>query len=186
MTDDEQSKINNLLPQPKNSSAEEREIVRPDIKLKAYARTIGYGNGAFEIRVPLPIRLLIKEILTHLGTQDAMPEGRLIPYGLVQSIGSKVYKKMIRMQNVFLTNFRTIPVFGILPSALQHIIKLDNDDGTTSHMSLRQYITKQSSINCIETTNHTADPRKIFIKSDACMHAPSSMTSSLSYIQLPT
>ena len=100
MTDNEQSKINDLLPQPKNSTAEEGEIARPDIKLEAYARTIGYGNGegrikteAFEIRVPLPIRLLIKEILNRLGTQDAMPEGRFIPYGLEKSVGSEVYKK---------------------------------------------------------------------------------------------
>ena len=174
MTDDEQSKINELIPQPTNPTVEEGEIVRPDIKLEAYARTIGYGNGegrikteAFEIRVPLPIRLIIKEILTRLGTQDAMPEGRFIPYGLVQSVGSDVYKKMIRMQNVFLTNFRTIPVFGILPRALEHIIKIDNNDGTSNHMSLRQYITQQPSINGIETTNRAADLGKLFIKSDA-------------------
>ena len=174
MTDDEQSKINELLPPPKNSNAEEGEIVKPDIKLEAYARTIGYGNDegrikteAFEIRVPLAIRLPIKEILTRLGNQDAMPEGRFIPYGLVQSVGSEVYKKMIRMQNVFLTNFRTIPVFGILPSALEHIIKLDNNDGTSSNMTLRQYITQQPSINGIETTNRASDLGKIFIKSDA-------------------
>ena len=78
----------------------EREIIKLDIKLEVYARTIGYRNDegrikteAFEIRVPLAIRLLIKEILTRLGDQDAIPEGRFIPYGLVQSVGSKVYKK---------------------------------------------------------------------------------------------
>ena len=74
---------------------------------------------------------------------------------------------MIRMQNVFLTNFHTIPVFGILPSALQHIIKLDKNEGTSSHMSLRQYITQQPSINGIETTNRASDLGKRFIKSDA-------------------
>ena len=91
---------------------------------------------------------------------------------------------MIRMQNVFLTNFHTIPVFGILPSALQHIIKLDKNEGTSSHMSLRQYITQQPSINGIETINRASDLVKSLSSptpSTSSMHAPLSMTSSLSY-----
>ena len=50
MTGDEQSRINDLIPQPANSTAEEGEIVQPDIELEAYARTIGYGNGEGPIK----------------------------------------------------------------------------------------------------------------------------------------
>jgi hypothetical protein len=73
MTDAEQVKVNELLPTPKNATAEEGEIFKPDIKLEAVARTIGFGNGddrikteAFEIRVPSPIRIIVKEIMTRL------------------------------------------------------------------------------------------------------------------------
>jgi hypothetical protein len=86
---------------------EEGEVLKLDIKIEAIARTIGFGNGngnnrtkteAFEIRVPLEIRLIIKEIMTHLGTQNSLPEGRFILYGLVQSVGPSIYKKMLQMQ----------------------------------------------------------------------------------------
>ena len=174
MTDAEKIKINALLPAPKNTTVEEGEVIKPDIKLEAVARTIGFGNGesrikteAFEIRVPLAIRLLIKEILTRLGTHNALPEGRFIPYGLVQSVGSEVYKKMLRMQNIFLTNFRTIPVFGILPQALHHVINVDGPDGTQRQMTVQHFLTSQPSIHGIETTNRANDLGKIFVKSDA-------------------
>ena len=175
MNDTEKTKINELLPKPKNSTVEDGEIIKPDIKLETISRNIGFGNGetrikteAFEIRVPLEIRLIIKEIMTRLGTQNALPEGRFIPYGLVQSVGSEVYKQMIRMQNVFLTNFRTIPVFGILPSALQHIIKINEpSDDTPRNMTLLQFLTSQPSIHGLEITNRSEDLGKFFIKSDA-------------------
>jgi hypothetical protein len=90
MTEVEQVKINALLPTPKKSTAKEGETIKPDIKLKAVARAIGSGNGdnrvkteAFKIRVPLPVRLIIKEIMTRLGTHNLLPEGQFIPYGLV-------------------------------------------------------------------------------------------------------
>ena len=90
---------------------------------------------------------------------------------------------MIGMQNMFLTIFRTIPVFGIE----QHIIKLDDNNGTTSHISLHQCITQQPSINGIETTNRASDLVKSLSSptpSTSSMHAPLSMTSSLSYMPL--
>lgn len=175
MTEAEQVKINNLLPNPKDdNAAEEGEVVKPDIKLEAVARTIGFGNGddrikteAFEIRVPSPIRLLIKEILTRLGTQNSLPEGRFIPYGLVQSVGSDVCKQMLRMQNAFLSNFRMMPAFGLLPQALQHVISINCPDGTKRPMTVQNFITSQPSIHGIERTNRSNDLGKIFIKSDA-------------------
>jgi hypothetical protein len=176
MTDNEQTKINELLPAPKddNTEAKDGEVIKPNLKLEAVARTIGFSNGegrikteAFEIHVPLAIRVIIKEILTRLGIQNALPEGRFVPYGLVQSVGSEVHKKMTRMQNVFLTNFRTIPVFGLLPAALQHIIKIAAADGTQRHMTVQQFLTSQPSIHGIETTNRAACLGKVFLKSDA-------------------
>jgi hypothetical protein len=46
---------------------------------------------AFEIRAPLEIRLDIKEIVTRLGKNKSIPAGQSIPYGLVQTVGAKVY-----------------------------------------------------------------------------------------------
>jgi hypothetical protein len=46
-------------------------------------------------------------------------------------VGAAVYKKMSRMQNDFLTNFRILVlVFGITPQALKHIIKVEFNDDT--------------------------------------------------------
>ena len=112
------------------------EIIKPDIKLEVVSRTIGYGNGdtrikteAFEIRVPLEIRQEIKELMTRLGNNGGMPAGHYISYGLVQTVGEEVYKKMLRLQNDYLTNFRLIPLFGISPLALLHQITVDYSDG---------------------------------------------------------
>jgi hypothetical protein len=129
MTETERLTIKEALPKGKAQDTKVGEVEKPDIKLEAITRTIGVGNGdgrikteAFEIRVPLEIRLMIKEILTRLGTKNAIPDGRFIRYRLVQTIGAEVYKKMLRMQNDFLANFRMIPVFGITPKALQHAL----------------------------------------------------------------
>ena len=174
MTDAEKIKLNELLPAPKNQIIEAGEMLKPDIKLEAVARTIGFGNGdsrikteAFEIRVPLAIRLIIKEIMTRLGNAASLPTGRFIPYGLVQSVGSDVYKKMLVMQNVFLANFRTIPVFGLTPNALNHVINIDETDGTRRPMTVKQFILSQPSIHGLETTNRADDLGKVFVKSDA-------------------
>jgi hypothetical protein len=108
MTEAERVTIQEALPKGKAKDTEEGEVEKPDIKLEATTRTIGFGNGdgrikteAFKIRVPIEIRLMIKEILTRLGTKNAIPDGRFIPYGLVQTVGAEVYKKMLRMQNDF-------------------------------------------------------------------------------------
>jgi hypothetical protein len=106
MTETERLTIKEALPQRKPQDTEEVEVEQPDIKLEAITHMIRFVNGngrikteTFEIQVPLEICLMIKEILTHLGTKNKIPDGRFIPYGL------EVYKKMLRMQNEFLTNF---------------------------------------------------------------------------------
>jgi hypothetical protein len=136
MTEAERRKIQEALTTEEKQDTEKGEVVKLDIKLEVTTRTVRYGNGdgrikteAFEIRVPMEIRLEIKEILTCLGNKNSVPEERFLPYGLVQTMGTEVYKKMLRMQNNFLTNFRMIPVFGITPKALQHVFNtFDNDE----------------------------------------------------------
>jgi hypothetical protein len=174
MTESEQAQLNKLLPEPKLSDAEEGEIAKPKIKLEVVACTIGCGNeenriktDAFEIRVPLAVRLIIKEIMTRLGNQEAIPEGRYIPHGLVQNVGAEVCKMMLRMQNSFLNNFPMIPVFGITPQALQHVIAIDDPDGSQHQTTVKQFLTSQPSINGIEHTGRTTDLGKIFVKSNA-------------------
>jgi hypothetical protein len=99
MTEAERKKIKQFIPATKKR-AHNGETQRPDINLEVVPCTIRYGNGpgpikmdAFEIRVPLEIRLEIKEILTRLGSKEQIPDGRFIPYGLVQTVGAEVYKK---------------------------------------------------------------------------------------------
>jgi hypothetical protein len=89
-----------MLPATKKFTMEEGKLETPDITLEAITHTVGFGNGdsriktkAFEIRVPLEIRLTIKEILTRIATKDDIPDGPYIPYGLIQTVGAKVYKK---------------------------------------------------------------------------------------------
>ena len=94
--------------------------LKPDIKLEVLACHLGYSNGddriktdAFEIRVPIEIRIEIKETLTLLYNNGTIPDCRFIPYGLTQSAGAEVHKQMICMQNALFRNFRVIPVFGL-------------------------------------------------------------------------
>jgi hypothetical protein len=75
-----------------------------------------------------------------LGTKEKIPVGRFIPYGLVQTVGAEVYKKMLRMQNDYLTNFRLVPVFGITPQALRHVIQVEFNDDTERHMTVKNFI----------------------------------------------
>jgi hypothetical protein len=173
MTEAERRKIQDVLQTEEKKDTEEGEVVKPDIKLEATTRTVGYGNGdgrikteAFEIRVPMEIRLEIKEILTRLGNKNSVPEGRFIPYGLVQTVGAEVYKKMLRMQNEFLTNFRMIPVFGITTKALQHVFNTFDEDGQERQTTVQNYILARDCIRGIETTNRAEDLGKIFIISD--------------------
>ena len=174
MTEAERLAIKAAMQTSKPTEAEEGELDIPDIKLDAITRTIGHGNGdgrvkteAFEIRVPLEIRLIIKEILTRLATQDEIPDGRFIPYGLVQTVGEAVYKKMLCMQNEFLTAFRMIPVFGLTPTLLQQFFNTFNDDGEEHQTTVQHYILSQKSIASMETTNRANDLGKIFLISDA-------------------
>jgi hypothetical protein len=171
MTEAERKKILELVPKTKQP-AEEGEIVPPIIKLEVVARTIGFGNGAnritteaFEIRVPIEIRIEIKEIVTRLGTKNQIPNGRFIPYGLAQTVGAEVHKNMLRLQNDFLANFRLVPVFGITPNALKHVIAIHTDAGA-QQMTLQAFILAQGSIRGIETTNRAADLGKVFLISD--------------------
>ena len=170
MTETERIKITTLLPPSKSTNTEEGEIIKPDIKLKVISRAIGYGNGegrikteAFEIRV----RKDIKEILTRLGNNGGIPTGRYIPYGLVQTVGAEVYKKMLRLQNDYLTNFRLIPLFGICPKALTHQITIDYNEGPPHQTSVQDFILSKSCIHAMETTNRAEDLGKIFLISDA-------------------
>ena len=168
MTPIEPEKIKGLLPASKKRDNTGDEL-KPDIKLEVLARHLGYGNGpdriktdAFEIRVPIEIRIEIKEILTRLGNNGTFPEGHFIPYGLTQTVGADVHKQMIRMQNDFLRNFRVIPVFGLLPSALAHKIAVNNDDKTQTIQTVEEFIKAQPSIHGIELTNRSTDLGKIF------------------------
>jgi hypothetical protein len=126
-------KIKELLPPAKKTPTEEGKVIKADIKLEAIARTVGFGNDddrikteAFQIRIPLEIWLVIKEIMTRLRTQNSLPEGHFITYGLVQSV---VQENVPHAKCSVLSNFRTIPVFGLLPQALQHPINIDSPDG---------------------------------------------------------
>jgi hypothetical protein len=170
MTEAERSRITTLLPPCKQPEGEEGELKAPDIKVEAMSRMIGYGNRdahikteAFEIRVPLEICIEIKEIMTRLGTKNTIPKGRFIPYGLVQTVGAEVYKKMLRMQNDFLTDFRLVPVFGIAPQALKHTIKVEFDDSTERHMTVKEFILAKDCIKGLETTNRADDLGKHFL-----------------------
>ena len=173
MTPIERETIKGVLPASKKRDNTGDEL-KPDIKLEVLARHLGYGNGpdriktdAFEIRVPIEIRIEIKEILTRLGNNGTFPEGRFIPYGLTQTVGADVHKQMIRMQNDVLRNFRVIPVFGLLPSALAHNIAVNNDDKTQTIQTVEEFIKAQPSIHGIELTNRSTDLGKIFFKSDS-------------------
>jgi hypothetical protein len=173
MTTKETSKSKSLLPASKKRDNTGDEL-KPEIKLEVIARHVGFGNGndriktdAFEIRVPIEIRIEIKEILTRLGNKGTLPEGRFIPYGLAQSVGTNVHKQMIRMQNDFLLNFCVIPVFGLLPSALSHEITISNKDQTNTRQTIEQFITSQPCIHGIEITNRTHGLGKLFFKSDS-------------------
>jgi hypothetical protein len=173
MTTDERTKINELLPAGKKRDNTGDEL-KPEIKVEVIARHIGFGNGddriktdAFEIRVPLAIRIEIKEILTRLGNKGTLPKGRFIPHGLAQSVGANVHEQMIRMQNDCLLNFRVIPVFGILPSALAHEILIMNPDQTKTCQTVKQFITSQPCVHGIEITNRANDLGKLFFKSDS-------------------
>jgi hypothetical protein len=173
MTESERLEIQKALPPGKKEDTEEGEIIPPEIKLEVVARNLGYGNGdtrikteAFEIRVPLEIRIAIKEIMTRLGTKDLFPKGRFIPYGLVQTVGAEVYKKMLRMQNDYLTNFRIVPVFGITPQALNHVICIQRDD-SEQQMTLQKFILDDDNVRGIETTNRATDLGKLFIITDS-------------------
>jgi hypothetical protein len=84
MTEAERIKIKAILPPSKQPEGkEEGEIQTPDIKVEAISCTIGYGNGdarieteAFEIRVPLEIRIKIKGITTCLVAKNSVLTGR--------------------------------------------------------------------------------------------------------------
>jgi hypothetical protein len=149
--------------------------VKPDIKLDTINCTTRYGNGgsrikpeAFELRVLLEIRLeIIKAILTRLGNKNMVPAGRFIPYELVQTIRADVYKNMLRMQNEFLTNYQTIPVFGIAAQAFKHVFNTFDDDGHERQTTAHNYIVANDSIQGIEFTNRAANLDKLFILSDA-------------------
>jgi hypothetical protein len=98
MTQLETEQVKELYP-ASNKHNEEGEVAPLNLKLEVVARGIGFGNGAgriktdaFEVRVPLEIRLPMKEILSRLGHKGLLPEGRFIPYGLAQSVGVDVYK----------------------------------------------------------------------------------------------
>jgi hypothetical protein len=167
MTKAERSKIQEALNTEQKNDTEEGEVVKPDIELEETTRTVGYGYGngrikteAFEIRVPMEIRIEIKEILTCLGKKNSVPEGRFIPYGLVQTVGAEVYKKLLRMQNGFLMNFRMIPVFGITPKALKHVFNTYDDDDQERQMTVQNYIVARDCIRGIEMTNRAEDPGK--------------------------
>ena len=173
MTADEIANIKALLP-ASNKRDNAGETLRPDIKLEVIARSIAFGNGAariktdaFEVRVPLEIRMPIKEILTRLGNTNTIPEGRFIPYGLAQSVGANVHKQMIRMQNDFLADFRVVPVFGLLPAALAYEIDILNDDDTETRTTVERFIKSQPGIRGLELTQHTPDIGKIFLKTDS-------------------
>jgi hypothetical protein len=173
MTEAERGQIETKLAPNKKQTTKEGDI-QPDIKLEVNTRTIGYGNGdtrikteAFEIRVPIEIRLEIKEIMTRLGSKNLIPAGVFVPYGLAQTVGVEVYKKLLRMQNEYLTNFRIIPVFGITPQALQHVIQIEHNNTPLRSMTLQHFILSTSSVLGLETTNRAADLGKLFLISDA-------------------
>jgi hypothetical protein len=173
MTEIERTNIKKLLPPGKKKEPQDGESANPDIKLEVISRTVGYGNGdsrvkteAFEIRVPLEIRVEIKEIITRLGIKHLIPKGVFIPYGLVQTVGAEVYKTMLRRQNEYLLNFRIVPVFGITPQALANEIAFEQNDGNEVQMTLQNYILSQEGVKGVETTNRAADLGKLFILSD--------------------
>jgi hypothetical protein len=122
ITKAKQIKIKNTLPSGKKQATEEGKGLAPKIELKAISHIIRYGNRdshikteAFKIQVPLKIQL------TRSGNKNLVPNRRLAPYGLVQTVGAEVYKKMLRMYNDFLTSFWMIPVFRITSQALKHV-----------------------------------------------------------------
>jgi hypothetical protein len=71
---------------------------------------------------------------------------------------------MLRLQNDFLATFRLVPVFGITPNALQHVIDIHTYG--EQQMTLQEFILAQGSIRGIETTNRAADLGKVFLISD--------------------
>jgi hypothetical protein len=82
MTADEIANIQELLPVKKKRD-NMNDNPKPVLKLEVVARSIGFGNGdtriktdAFEVRIPIEIRIPIKEILTRLGNQGLIgPRG---------------------------------------------------------------------------------------------------------------
>jgi hypothetical protein len=173
MTETERENTKEALPASKKCD-NTGEVLKPAIKLEVAAPNIAFGNGeariktdAFEVRVPLEIRIQIKEILTRLGSKGLIPEGRFIPYCLTQLVGMNAQKQMIRMQNDFLADFRVIPVFGLIPAALAHEIVICNADQTETRTTMGRFITSQPNIQGVKLTSSTADLGKVFLKTDA-------------------
>ena len=89
------------------------------------------------------------------------------PLWVGQSVGAEVYKKMLRMQNEFLANFRMVPVFGITPKALKHVFNAFDDDDNERQTTVENYILGRNYVRGIETTNRAEDLGKFFLITDA-------------------
>lgn len=75
---------------------------------------------------------------------------------------------MICKQNNYLRNFRVIPVFELLPSALAHEIAVTNQDKAVTVQTVERFIiTSQPCINGMEITNPANDLWKVFFKSNS-------------------
>jgi hypothetical protein len=74
---------------------------------------------------------------------------------------------MLRMQNDYLTNFRMIPVFGIILQALKHVFNSFDAAGTEHQTAIHKFVLAHDSVRGIETTNQAAYLEKLLILSDA-------------------
>lgn len=131
---------------------------------------VGYGFGqerittrALEITTTKADGLLLKELISRSNLKEYIPDAIFLPRGFLQMASPEAYKKLLSDHNAKLQQIEIIPIFGLLPNAVELSYNIKEPDGTINECNIEQEIESSDYITSLEPTVRSGDLGKYLL-----------------------
>jgi hypothetical protein len=127
-----------------------------DCRKFSYGATNRVTTEAIAIECAEADAKLLRARLSAAMLQQLMPKGlKYIPRAAAQHLGEEDYRKILQDQAAMMRRSVSVPISGITPDAMAFNVEITDDNGFTTHMTLKQAIERNTRIRRVEPTNDT-------------------------------
>jgi hypothetical protein len=130
----------------------------------SYGATNRITTEAIAVECAAEDAKLTQARLAAAMSQALMPKGmKFIPRAAARHMGEEHYRKLLQDQAAMMRQSVSVPISGVTATAMTYDIEIEDDNGFTTSMTLKQAIERNNKIRRVEPTNDTRNGKWLLI-----------------------